>query len=416
MSRPKLAHNVLALTAVQAAGYLFPLVTVPYLARVLGVEAFGTMVLVQSMMMLAAIVIDYGFSLSAVRAISAVADDPSAASRVCSATLGAQGLLYLGCLIAAALAVTLIPGIGEQHLPYLVGLAMTASFLLNCQWLYQAHERLKAYSLIQISGRLLSLPLLFVLVRDAGDIAGAIVFGQLGTIFANLFALYWARRKAMVTWTLPAITDLRQTFIEGWPIFSSKIATAVFQNSGVLVVGAVAGGGAAGLYGLAEKIRRTAQSLMQPINSALYPRFCHLFHSEPAAGRALLRRVAPLILSATACGSLLLFVLAPELVHLFGGSRFDAAAGILRLMAPLPFLAAISGIAGLFVMLPNALNRPYNRIILAGTLSYLAVLWPLVRDNGTTGAAIALLFTEGLIAVLGAMIALQFLRRDEATE
>jgi len=291
---------------------------------------------------------------------------------------------------------------------------MTAPYLLNSQWLFQAHERLKAYSLMQIGGRALSLPLLFVLVRDSGDIAGAIIFSQLGVVFAHGYALHWGRRNGLASWVRPTSTDIRHAFTSGWPIFSSKIATAVFQNSGVLVVGMVAGSGAAGLYGLAEKIRRTAQSLMQPINQALYPRMCHLFRSDPAAARALLGRVAPPTLLTTAVGSLLLYLLAVDIVRLFGGSRFDEAAGILRLMAPLPFIAAISGIAGLFVMLPNALNAQYNRVILTGTFIYLVLLWPLIQFMGTDGAAIALLAAEGLIAALGASVAIRFLRRREA--
>jgi O-antigen/teichoic acid export membrane protein len=411
MNRPKLSHNVAALTLVQAASYLFPLVTIPYLTRMLGVESFGKVVLVQSLMALAAIVVDYGFSLSAVRTIAAVHDDKSAVSRIYAATLSSQALLYGACLLLAIGGLLLVPMGDADRYAYIAGALMAATGVASTQWLFQAFEQLKVYSLMQIGGRALSLPFLFLLVDGPEDVAGAIVFGNLGALLANGFAIHWAHRRQMVQWSHPGRADLQDALSTGFPIFTSKIATSVFQNSGVLVVGAVAGNSAAGLYALAEKIRKTAQSVLQPVTQALYPRMCHLFGTDPAAARQMLRRVSPLILGAAAVGSLLLFVLAEPIVLAFGGAGYLDAVPLLRILAALPLVASASSLAGLCVILPKGLTKPYNAIIVASTLIYLAVLWPLVGGAGTTGAVIALVIAETSAAILAVTLAVRLVRR-----
>ena len=400
MNRPKLSHNVAALTLVQAASYLFPLVTIPYLTRMLGVASFGKVVLVQSLMALAAIVVDYGFSLSAVRTIAAVHDDKAAVSRIYAATLSSQALLYGACLLLAIGALLLAPMDEADRCAYIAGALMAATGVASTQWLFQAFEQLKVYSMMQIGGRALSLPFLFLLVDGPEDVAGAIVFGNLGALLANGFAIHWAHRRQMVQWSHPGRADLQDALSTGFPIFTSKIATSVFQNSGVLVVGAVAGNSAAGLYALAEKIRKTAQSVLQPVTQALYPRMCHLFGTDPAAARQMLRRVSPLILGATATGSLLLFALAEPIVLAFGGAHYLDAVPLLRIMAVLPLISSASSIAGLFVILPNGMTTTYNSIILISTASYLAVIGPLLYWGGSSGAAAALVVAESIAAIL----------------
>ena len=92
-----------------------------------------------------------------------MASQREAVSRLASATLAAQALLYLPCLLLglAMLASGRLPAADQPV--QLAGLLMAAAGALGTQWLYQAHERLRLYSLLQIGARLLTLPALFVL-------------------------------------------------------------------------------------------------------------------------------------------------------------------------------------------------------------------------------------------------------------
>jgi O-antigen/teichoic acid export membrane protein len=94
-------HNVLALYGVQACTYALPLLTFPYLARVLGPSGWGVVVFAQAIGDVTACAVEYGFDISASRETSRHRDDPERLSALISGVLGAKVLLALVCIAGA---------------------------------------------------------------------------------------------------------------------------------------------------------------------------------------------------------------------------------------------------------------------------------------------------------------------------
>src|ERR1700691_2907305 len=95
---PRLRHNIAALGTLQAANYLVPLITLPFLARVLGVEVFGKVAFVQVLMTFFIVVSDYGFSWSATLQIASHRANRESVTSIFTATWAAQGVFLGGCL------------------------------------------------------------------------------------------------------------------------------------------------------------------------------------------------------------------------------------------------------------------------------------------------------------------------------
>src|SRR5271156_4405241 len=94
-------HNVIALYGVQACTYALPLLTFPYLARVLGPSGWGVVVFAQAIGMVIASVVEYGFDISASRETSRQRDEPQRLSALISGVLGAKVLLAMVCIAGA---------------------------------------------------------------------------------------------------------------------------------------------------------------------------------------------------------------------------------------------------------------------------------------------------------------------------
>lgn len=89
----KLLSNFLALSFLQVASYLFPLLTLPYLARVIGVGKFGEIAFASAVLLYFQTLVDYGFILSAVRDIARCKDNKQAVSKIYSRVMYARFLL-----------------------------------------------------------------------------------------------------------------------------------------------------------------------------------------------------------------------------------------------------------------------------------------------------------------------------------
>src|SRR5580692_80375 len=99
--RSGVVHNVIALYGVQACTYALPLLTFPYLARVLGPSGWGVVVFAQAIGVVIASAVEYGFDISAARETSLQRNEPQKLSALISGVLGAKVLLALLCIAGA---------------------------------------------------------------------------------------------------------------------------------------------------------------------------------------------------------------------------------------------------------------------------------------------------------------------------
>lgn len=399
MSLPRLRHNIAALSALQAANYLIPLVTLPYLTRVLGVEAFGKYALVLAVMAYFVLLTDYGFSWSATRQIAANRDDHHVVSSVFSATWSAQWLLaFLSGLMLIA-TVTAMPVLQQDATLYFVGFTLVIGNVFLPLWLLQGLERMREVAIIQVTGRIATLPPLFLLVKDPEDVVWAVALAGAGPALAGVLSLYWISRNRLVRWQKPALSSALSALRDGGSLFRSKISISLYTMLTPLVLGAISGTTAVGYFTLADRIRRAAQAMLEPVSQAIYPRLSHLYTRDRSAAQNMIKRSAVIIIGLSAVSSLFIWMMADWLVMLLGGAEFTPAVTVLRWLAFLPLIMGLSNILGVQIMLPSGLNRPFNGIVYAAAIFGLLIVLPLVYWKGADGAAMAALLSETFVTI-----------------
>ena len=221
---PSLRVNVAALGVLQIANYLIPLITLPYLTRVLGIEAFGKVAFVQVVMQFCILLTDYGFSWSATSQIAANRTDRSFVSRTFMATWTAQWLLVLLALLILTICTMTVPLLKQDASLYLLGFLLIIGNVLFPMWLLQGLERLKEAAVIQLSSRLVTLPLLFILVTSPADTQMAVLIIGLAPTTSGIVSLFWINRVRLLDWQLPDRQDIAASIKAGGGLFMSKVS------------------------------------------------------------------------------------------------------------------------------------------------------------------------------------------------
>lgn len=399
MSLPRLRHNIAALGALQAANYLIPLLTLPYLTRVLGVDAFGKYALVLAVMSYFVLLTDYGFSWSATRQIAANRDDHYVVSTVFSATWSAQWLLAFISGLMLIATVKAIPLLQQDAMLYFVGFSLVIGNVFLPLWLLQGLERMREVAIIQVAGRIATLPPLFLLVEDPDDLVWAVALAGLGPVISGVLSLYWISYNRLIFWKRPALSSTLSALQEGGTLFRSKISISLYTTLTPLVLGAISGTTAVGYFTLADRIRRAAQAMLEPVSLALYPRLSHLYTKDRGAAQNMIKRSAVIIIGLSGASSLFIWMMADWLVLLLGGGEFSSAVAVLRLLAFLPLIMGLSNILGVQIMLPSGLNRPFNGIVYAAAIFGLLIVVPLIYWKAAEGAAAATLLTEIFVTI-----------------
>lgn len=400
--------SVLSLTVIQAANFILPLFSVPWLTRSLGITAWGEVAYVIFAMQFFLVLTDYGFSLSAVRSIARAREEPDAVSTIFSACWSLQWLL-LACVAVVTMVGFKILGVNYA---YLVGFSLVLGNILFPMWLFQGLEKLKVPALVQLLSRLTMLVLIFATVTGPEDAWLALLFLTGHNLIAGPILLIWAFTRQHVTYATPNLTAIWKNAAEGWGIFVSKILISSYTSLIPFALGSVAGSESVGLYYVADKIRVATSYVLSPLSLALFPHASNLFKKDRAAASRLVFKYGLVLFLLSFLFSAILLYLSKFIIDIIAGEEFQAVVPILQIMAMTPTLVSISNIIGVQILLPLGRTKEFNRSIKIGSIFALLSIWPMVIWLDAAGAAIVSTLAEAVVSAAMAFYLISSVRNS----
>jgi O-antigen/teichoic acid export membrane protein len=398
--RSVLVRNTLILALAQASVYLIPLVTTPYVARVLGAEHYGLLGIASNIIGYLLIFTDWGFSLSATREVARNAKDPHLLRKIFWETLAAKCLLGFASLVAIVVIMACVGFSSELSWIVLAGWLQLLPSAFGVGWYLQGLEAMGTMAVGVLIGRLLTIPLIFMFVHGSSDTMRVVAITGIGSIVGASINLYNA---VLLSPLLPVAGTFSGAFRQlssGWHIFVSTGATTLYTQLNVVLLGIAAGPVQAGLLYGAERLQRGGKSLVGPLSGAIYPHVNKLLSEDQAQAIQLVKRALIFQGGVTFAFSLAVFATAPYLISLFLGTGFEDAVPALRWLSLTLALVGLSNVLGIQIMLPFGMQQSFVRILVGAGLFNLAAIVPLSYYYGATGASISILLTEMIVTTL----------------
>lgn len=389
--RSAVAQNAASLYVIQFANYLLPLITVPYVVRVLNPSGYGLVAFGQSFVGYFLIFIDYGFAYSATRKISVARHDPAAVSRTVFSVWGAKLLLCLIGFLALVLLVHQVPTLRQNRSLLFILYGLSLGNVLFPTWLFQGMERMVHISVINLLIRLFVVVGIFTLIKRPEDYLLYAGLNSLGSIVAGLVGAAWAFHLFTLHPVIPSPRQIWETLKEGWMLFLSTASVSLYTVGNAFVLGMLTNPTVVGYYSAGEKIVNCVMSLLGPISTAAFPRFSRMaVESKDQAlrwGRRMLFYMGGLGMVL----SLILFIGAPVMVKVILGDKYEASIAVVRILALLPLVNAICNVLGTQLMLPFGKDRAFLLIALGGGLLNMAIaimIAPFWQASGMAAAVI----------------------------
>ncbi|MGL5352178.1 MAG: oligosaccharide flippase family protein, partial [Clostridium sp.] len=156
------------LVVMQAATFLIPLVTFPYLTRVLGVEQFGIYAYILILSQYLVLITDFGFNLSATKNIAQANGDKDLISKIFWTTLLSKVLIGLCCsVVVLFIYIFTVDNPAYQGIIYVL-LSILASVVAPV-WFFQGIEKISALTTVNILSRASAIPLVLLFVKSGND-------------------------------------------------------------------------------------------------------------------------------------------------------------------------------------------------------------------------------------------------------
>lgn len=377
----------------QLAAFAYPIISLPLLTRVLGVNAFGRVVIIVAILQLIVRLCDYGFSVSAVRRI-AMAQDKSERSQVILSTLFAVVLLWVAGAGALLLIVSGVPALRAEFGLYLIGALVIAGGIGFPSWLLQGLRRLRLFAVITATSRCIALVGLIITVHSRTDIGWAIAWQFAPPAIAALLVWPFLAHRC-VQWSTPSLRAARFALNDGRELFFSSLAHSLMGSAPVVVLGLVSVPSQAAHYGAAERFGNAGRGVLFAVTDALMPRMVDARdRNRPGAARP--GAIMIVIFAFFALAGVSLILIAPWFVPWYLGPGFADVVPISQIIGIA--LVASGGVAVLMLDLNS--QRRYAATAMAmmsGAVAHLIILVPMALAFGANGAAWALVFAEVFI-------------------
>lgn len=402
---PSLKKNFFYSALLTVANYVFPLITYPYVSRVLGVTGIGICNFVDNIVNWFIVFSTMGISVLGVREIATVRENRDERSRTFSNLLTLTSLTTMAAAFILLVAIFLVPKLLPYRKLLFVGVAKLIAHSLSLEWLFRGIEEFKYITNRSILIKSLFVLAVFVFVRKPEDYGVYFILLSL-TVIANTLvnALYASR---FVSFSLKGL-DLKRFAGPFFLLGFNFVLTSFYSFFNVVYLGFVQDNDQVGFYSTAIKIMTIVTALISAFTTVMLPRMSAvLTEGRQNDFRRYVVNAIDILFLVGIPAVFLMHTEALDIVWVIAGAGYDGAIQPLRIVAPMLLIVGLNQILIMQILMP--MKRDLRIFVNSAIGAVVGILLNLllVQSMGAEGSAIVWISAESVVCV-GAMIAVFF--------
>lgn len=388
-----LTENFIAVTLTQIISYVIPLITLPYLSHVLGVEKFGLVFWAQAAVQYFIILTDFGFNLSAVKEISINRNNKEKIDQIFNSVMSAKLLLVILSLLIFSILILMIPKFRSEYILFYLTFFMVIGNAIYPIWFFQGLEHMKYITFLNILSKSLFLFLIFVFIKSPKDYLYVAFLNSLGFLSAGIFGIYFAIKRFKIQLFIPTFKEIKEQLIYSSEFFLSRLSVCAYSNTNAFILGLIATPTLVGYYTAAEKIYQAMRGICDPISQVMYP------HVAKEQNLKMYKKIFYPVIFLLVIMSGVMFIYAKDFTLLFYGQDMMASYKVLRIFCITLLFSFTHGLIGYPVLAALGHSKDANFSIVVASLCHIIFLVLLFYFKVASIYSIAILTTlaEGIV-------------------
>ena len=403
MIKKSLYKNTVFAFLLQFSNLLYPLITAPYISRVLGADGIGKVDFSSSVVSWFVLLATFGTMTYGVREVAKIRDNQVLLSRFFSEVFILKivatvltFVIYLPCIL-------FIERFSQDYILFLVQGVVLLFNVFSLDWFFQGVEDYKYITIRSISMKVISLVALFMLVKAEEDYliyAGIFIFAL---SFSNILNFIYIRKYVRIN--LMGL-NFRQHVKQVLVFFASSMVISIYALLDQVLLGFLKGDTAVALYARAKMLLASGMVLSMTVSNVIMPRLNNYFLNNKEKYTELLKVSADMMLMISIPVMIGTAVLAKQVMLLFGGHEFVPATIALIIISPLAVIVPIGmwnyqqrllplrhETIGLYVQIAMATISVVSNIILIPIIGFVGVAISYLLAE-TTGTIIGFIYLQ----------------------
>lgn len=391
---------------------IFPMITYPYVTRILQADTLGKVNFSSSLIGYFSLVAVLGLTSYAAREGVQYRDDKRKLNNFCHELLTLNLCTTILAYIILVIVIKISPKLHEYIFLLIIYSATILFSTLGMEWLYTLHEDYVYITIRSLIIQMVSLILMFVFVKNKQDYYIYAAINVMASVGANIFNFFHARKyikfKLIFNWKI--FKHLKYSIV----FFSSSIASSIYANIDVTMLGFACSDYNVGIYSAAVKIYTMIKSVLTSVTSVMMPRLTYYkSHNMNEEFNSLVSHLFKIMITFLLPVVVGLNMVAEEIIVVFCGVGFEEAKYALSILSFAIFFSMFATIVNGCILLPNKKEKKVLvTTITAAIVNFFSnlVAIPFLQQNG---AAITTVLAEGVVLIVGWCYARKLVRLEK---
>jgi len=386
------AYNVL----LNLSRIVFPLITAPYISRVLEPDGVGLFNFANTYAGWFALVAVLGIPTYGIREVAKIHEDKKALSQLLSELISVSCFATLAVALIYLSSIFVVGQLSENGVVFLVSGFLLYFAPFRIDWFYSGLEQFGYIMIRTVIIRIISIVCMFIFVRTKSDLLVYVLLNVAGTICGDC----WNFAKLLKSGIKPklVVRGLKKHLSPLFLLFTASIAISIYTILDTLMLGFMTDYQQVGFYNNAMHISRALLAIVTSLSAVAIPRMSQYCKTQEYDKINDLANKSFSIVSFFALPTAIgIICLAPTFVPLFFGAEFGGSIGPLMILSLLIVAVGLNNLSGVQILVGMGFDRLFFRSVLCGTVANFILNLLLIPVFGAIGASVSSVFAESLI-------------------
>jgi PST family polysaccharide transporter len=344
---------------------LIPLISYPYLIRVLGKETYGLVIFAQAIIGYLLILVGFGFEISATKEISIYRNNKEKLSEIVSSVLIIKSGLFVLALLILAIPLYFIPQAKGYESLFLLTMWMCLYDFIFPLWYFQGIEKMKYITYITLVSRLFFVGMIFILIKSSSDYLLLPIINGFGALIAGSISLFIIFKKHEVDFKFQSMERIKYYLKDSIPIFISNVSIRLYVSTNKVIIGSFLGMADLAYYDLGEKITSILKIPQSILSQTLFPKI------NKDKNISFVKKAFKISVTINFLLVIVTIVFSKNIVLLLAGKEMLPAIWIINILALSVPIIAMSNIFGVQLLIPFGKIKLFSKIIISSGAIYL---------------------------------------------
>jgi polysaccharide transporter, PST family len=399
LKNSKVIRNGSWLFVLQIFNTIIPLITLPYIVRILGSSQFGVFAFALNIVGYFQVIVEYGFNLSGSRKL-AITNDKDEISKIFSVITTCKLLLSIISFTTMLVISTILKLSFNQYIILLILFSIVLGAAIQQTWLFQGMQVMRYITITSVISRTISVALIFLLIKNDGQVYLYSALYAITSLLIGTTSLLFVKYKLKIKFRKVSLNELTIELKDGWYLFTTNAMTKIFSTFGITILGIFSTDSNVGIYSAIQKVPLIMTMFFAPIGQALFPFISQQFNYSFENGIKKVKTITKMIMPIVFLIGVIVILISEPLVDTLFGKEYSEFS---TLVIPLVFwfvFSILNNLLGIQVLVASGYQKEYSKSFRVGVVSIiflnivLGVFWDMY------GVAIAAMVAEFILTIM----------------